>query len=340
MAGPIFHNERVEQPPWASRSSGRRESSPIAEEDENADSTQLRMGFLSPSSERPLQESPGAVTPSPEPGSLRINTRLDENSDPMERAISTAPPEPQEGHKKLSRPSLTHPADTDPKLPATYFPHMMGQMDDGGFNLKKPGPRPVAPLHHTTSGVIHQLEAVPLRPRVDDYEGGFARRLAEVRQQEGQEEEEGSKSGEKPEGWGREFKIEWIRTERLPFHRTRHLRNPWNHDREVKVSRDGTELEPTVGERLLEEWDKPDGTAPPASASTSASAPSAAAQPTTPPAPSSMGATRGYAKPTRSAARAAANTASAQSMPSFSSQMARTAGPSSDRHGAGRSSLS
>lgn len=71
-----------------------------------------------------------------------------------------------------------------------------------------------------------------------------------------------------PELWGEPFKIEWIRTERLPFFRTRHLRNPWNHGREVKVSRDGTELEPGVGKALLEEWDRPppspSSSAPPA----------------------------------------------------------------------------
>ncbi|KAH9172347.1 YT521-B-like domain-containing protein [Lactarius sanguifluus] len=57
--------------------------------------------------------------------------------------------------------------------------------------------------------------------------------------------------------WDRPFRIEWIRTDPLPFFRTRHLRNPWNHGREVKVSRDGTELEPTVGQQLLDEWAKP-----------------------------------------------------------------------------------
>ncbi|KAF9222954.1 hypothetical protein BS17DRAFT_735113 [Gyrodon lividus] len=55
-------------------------------------------------------------------------------------------------------------------------------------------------------------------------------------------------------GWGETFKIEWLCTERLPFSRTRHLRNPWNHEREIKVSRDGTELEPGIGQRLVEEW--------------------------------------------------------------------------------------
>ncbi|KAJ3735887.1 YT521-B-like domain-containing protein [Lentinula guzmanii] len=61
---------------------------------------------------------------------------------------------------------------------------------------------------------------------------------------------------EKPETWGEPFKVEWICTDRLPFFRTRHLRNPWNHDREVKVSRDGTEIEPSVGEQLLQDWNK------------------------------------------------------------------------------------
>jgi hypothetical protein len=56
------------------------------------------------------------------------------------------------------------------------------------------------------------------------------------------------------QNWGQAFKVEWLCTERIPFHRIRHLRNPWNHDREIKVSRDGTELEPGVGQQLLEQW--------------------------------------------------------------------------------------
>lgn len=69
---------------------------------------------------------------------------------------------------------------------------------------------------------------------------------------------DGVDGAEKPkeETWGEPFKIEWVCTERLPFYRTRHIRNPWNHDREVKVSRDGTELEPSVGAKLIEEWEK------------------------------------------------------------------------------------
>ncbi|KAI1326206.1 hypothetical protein F5Y16DRAFT_410986 [Xylariaceae sp. FL0255] len=54
-----------------------------------------------------------------------------------------------------------------------------------------------------------------------------------------------------PKAWGKPFKLEWLSTARLPFYRTRGLRNPWNSNREVKIARDGTELEPTVGRRLI-----------------------------------------------------------------------------------------
>ena len=58
--------------------------------------------------------------------------------------------------------------------------------------------------------------------------------------------------------WGRRrpFRVDWIRVKHLSFFHTKHLRNPWNNGREVKISRDGTELEPSVGRQLLEEWDK------------------------------------------------------------------------------------
>ena len=59
------------------------------------------------------------------------------------------------------------------------------------------------------------------------------------------------------QSFGRPFKIEWVSTERLPFYKTRGLRNPWNANREVKIARDGTELEPGVGRRLVSMFHKP-----------------------------------------------------------------------------------
>ncbi|KAL4811557.1 YT521-B-like domain-containing protein [Aspergillus unguis] len=50
---------------------------------------------------------------------------------------------------------------------------------------------------------------------------------------------------------GKPFRIRWLSTEKVPFHRTRGLRNPWNANREVKIARDGTELEFPVGEKLV-----------------------------------------------------------------------------------------
>ena len=55
---------------------------------------------------------------------------------------------------------------------------------------------------------------------------------------------EGTSPGQEEESIGRPFKIQWIKIGTLPFNQTGHLRNPWNSNREVKVSRDGTEVEP------------------------------------------------------------------------------------------------
>lgn len=60
-----------------------------------------------------------------------------------------------------------------------------------------------------------------------------------------------------PQSFGKPFKVVWMSTERLPFYRTRGLRNPWNANRDVKIARDGTELEPSVGRRLVSMFHKP-----------------------------------------------------------------------------------
>lgn len=52
--------------------------------------------------------------------------------------------------------------------------------------------------------------------------------------------------------WGKPFNVEWISTTKLPFYKTRGLRNSWNSNREVKIARDGTAVEETVGRRLLQ----------------------------------------------------------------------------------------
>ncbi|KFY83175.1 hypothetical protein V498_08250, partial [Pseudogymnoascus sp. VKM F-4517 (FW-2822)] len=52
--------------------------------------------------------------------------------------------------------------------------------------------------------------------------------------------------------WGRPFSVEWESTRRVPFFRTRGLKNAWNAGREVKIARDGTEIETRVGRRLIE----------------------------------------------------------------------------------------
>ena len=59
------------------------------------------------------------------------------------------------------------------------------------------------------------------------------------------------------QSFGKPFRLEWLSTDRLPFYRTRGLRNPWNANREVKIARDGTELETSIGRRLIGMFHRP-----------------------------------------------------------------------------------
>ena len=63
---------------------------------------------------------------------------------------------------------------------------------------------------------------------------------------------DGRRAAPPPNPLGRPFKVEWIVVKHVPFHATRKLRNAWRDNRQVKVSRDGTELEPNVGREMLE----------------------------------------------------------------------------------------
>ncbi|KAJ7207548.1 YT521-B-like domain-containing protein, partial [Mycena pura] len=70
----------------------------------------------------------------------------------------------------------------------------------------------------------------------------------------GGRQEQGGEGEGMGQCWGQNFALHWMCTTSLPFKSTRSLRNPWNHDRQVKVARDGTELEPAVGRALIEQW--------------------------------------------------------------------------------------
>ncbi|KAG6119040.1 hypothetical protein E4U13_008052 [Claviceps humidiphila] len=58
-------------------------------------------------------------------------------------------------------------------------------------------------------------------------------------------------TNEESQTLGKPFRLEWLSTTRLPFCHTGNLRNPWNSGREVKIARDGTEIEPSIGRRLM-----------------------------------------------------------------------------------------
>lgn len=49
----------------------------------------------------------------------------------------------------------------------------------------------------------------------------------------------------------RPFQLEWLSVRRVTFQRTKGMRNAWNSNKEVKVARDGTELETETGKKVV-----------------------------------------------------------------------------------------
>ncbi|KAI0074053.1 hypothetical protein K474DRAFT_1602181 [Panus rudis PR-1116 ss-1] len=247
MAGPILKGEH--QVSWASRS-GSDSTRRLASKSQD-DSPGSSQAYFSPSEQR-FEESPLPFSPDPDaPSSALPGPR---------RAVGSAPAELGQPHDKLSG-SL----DVAPSTFDSIRPGAAKAVIRSDIKLDPTAPMRAAKASHSSS-----WDALG-RETLDPVEEGDESSLEPPTEPESEAETKGKErevgagraedddaAREEGQAWGESFKVEWIRTDRLPFYRTRHLRNPWNHDREVKVSRDGTELEPSVGQALLDEWDKPD----------------------------------------------------------------------------------
>ncbi|KAL5482515.1 hypothetical protein ACEPAI_9109 [Sanghuangporus weigelae] len=246
--------------------------------------------IFSPSEHRLAQDSPQPVTPATQKR-LSNSEEIGTDKIPSSEEASSAPL-PDQGFRdslrQNSKPLPTARPTTLTTAPAVMGPHYhpitsartdglaSETLDPRMLRRHLPGVEldPEAPYRamrgegsHASSGEspVEDADRVKRRDtlnKVASVSGGGSK-LREVLQAKtpeppevapGIQEEHGDQSPQ----WGCPFKVQWIRNQRLPFSRTRHLRNPWNHEREVKVSRDGTELEPSVGQTLLDEWDKED----------------------------------------------------------------------------------
>ncbi|KAF8516299.1 YT521-B-like domain-containing protein [Hysterangium stoloniferum] len=271
MSGPVFGDEMDSDPfdhiPWASRpSASSHPHSSIAEEDEKSKGESV---FITPSENRMVAESPGTFSSSEEPWlqpeeqsepRLQVDTTSSAVNDTRLLEVNTAPAETHQGHRRLSRPPLPPYCDTHPKLPLLKALHSRDLSKGVSEDSLPILVRPKTKLSHTAGSLVGKTKdgGTETGPEAQRREWGQRQESSmEKGKGKGRATEVFSSAREKPEGWGREFRVEWIRTDRLPFQHIRHLRNPWNHDREVKISRDGTELEPGVGQKLIDEWDKP-----------------------------------------------------------------------------------
>lgn len=269
MAGPVLHHHDEQhgeghQVSWASRSSidsppTRRTSSSAA--DASGTSSQRNYAsYLSPSEGRVVDESPLPIE-SPEAAYLppQSNTKA-----------ATAPSVMQGERNLLSSDSsgIPHHGKFSYRTPSALAAApaiMAGYQQHSEEDIRLDPLAPMRAVKHPEAiglsfSAVHEAEERYGSPPSTG-PSGVAPSAPDTKGK-GRDGPADTKAGDGP-SWGDSFRVEWLRTDRLPFHRTRHLRNPWNHDREVKVSRDGTELDPSVGQALLDEWDKPEPPEPP-----------------------------------------------------------------------------
>jgi hypothetical protein len=124
--------------------------------------------------------------------------------------------------------------------------------DDEDLTLEMP-PRPDLPIPDDLDVTLTEATTTAPQGRIiDDSARGTI--FWEVESNEDDVHSVKSVEPDDPEEqtFGKPFRIEWVSTERVPFHRTRGLRNPWNANREIKIARDGTEIEPTIGRKLIQ----------------------------------------------------------------------------------------
>ncbi|KAI0249036.1 YT521-B-like domain-containing protein [Lactifluus subvellereus] len=249
MAGPILQGEN--RVPWASRSTSPLPSRVPVVSDGNANSpvsfsegTKRQDPFYisRPEEQRVVEESPQSISPP------------QEETSPANVQASSAPAELREPHQRL----IHSVPNAGMSLPRTII---QVPLQSSQFELDADAP--YRAMKDFSAQSIHQaVDRLDISAHEDVPEPTLDSELRTVT-------EEPTKDGYGPgvAVGGRPFRVNWVQTNRLPFLRTRHLRNPWNHGREVKVSRDGTELEPSIGQQLLEEWERPPPSPPDAASS-------------------------------------------------------------------------
>lgn len=242
MAGPISQSE--DRIPWAStspttlsRAGNVKGDMPLSPPEGAVERHHDPLYTFPPDEHRVVEQSPQPISQQQEGASF------------VKVQPSSAPAKLRDHHYSLGH--------TAPNTGGTGPPCASIPLKPFTFELNTDAP--FRAMRNTRDQSVHQGTHHTIPAPSDDREevSNLARGAALLTVAEGPVKDSDAPQDASKEVWGRPFRVEWIRTERLPFFRTRHLRNPWNHGRQVKVSRDGTELEPSIGQQLLEEWDKP-----------------------------------------------------------------------------------
>ncbi|KAG1905113.1 YT521-B-like domain-containing protein [Suillus fuscotomentosus] len=205
--------------------------------------------FFTPSENRLVEESPMPFTPH-SGGSLSSKpSPMEPHRSSAPAALGPCPPREESSAKKLNL-RESRKAMTATGLISRDFVNVTPEIV-----LDKNAPVRALRNQESTDGTKSVISALQSVEEENNSIGSDDGNTGEEQQRDDVMPSMAENAGnDEQQAWGQPFKVEWLCTERLPFYSTRHLRNPWNQDREIKVSRDGTEVEPGVGQQLLEQW--------------------------------------------------------------------------------------
>lgn len=154
---------------------------------------------------------------------------------------------------------MTSPITSEPSPTFTKLQPKTKDLDSGPKSIPTPAtewaPKGRIVDDSARGTIFWEADNTPEHSADEDGEGAIDGVASTTKQGQREEKEAGTQL--QKQEWGKSFQVEWISTNRLPFYRTRGLRNPWNENREIKIARDGTEIEPSIGNRLVQMFHRP-----------------------------------------------------------------------------------
>ncbi|PHH55986.1 Zinc finger CCCH domain-containing protein 45 [Ceratocystis fimbriata CBS 114723] len=138
---------------------------------------------------------------------------------------------------------MTSPLNEDPQAAVTF-----SSINTQSINVGVPLPSPRPSIGRVPNGqVVSDLIRGTTFWEIQDHDGREETKTTSGRSPASHDQAQ----VDEVKALGKPFKLKWLSTRRVPFHHTKGMLNAWNGNRDIKIARDGTEIEPSAGFKLM-----------------------------------------------------------------------------------------